>query len=53
MITADCPGNCDYTLGHYRPGSCPPWRYTCCAPLDYKAGFAEGATITGLVFLIP
>lgn len=25
MVTT-CPNECVYTLGHYRPGSCPPWQ---------------------------
>ncbi len=25
-IATNCPGDCDYTLGQYRPGSCPPYR---------------------------
>jgi hypothetical protein len=28
-MAVDCPCKCIYTLGHYRPGSCPPWRYHC------------------------
>ena len=28
LMTVDCPHECIYTLGHYRPGSCPPWRAT-------------------------
>jgi len=25
-MAVDCPHDCTYTLGHYRPGSCAPWR---------------------------
>jgi hypothetical protein len=25
MMAADCPWDCQYTLGHYRPGSCAPY----------------------------
>lgn len=53
LMAADCPGECDYTLGHYRPGSCPPWQYhwpPCCDPL---ATFSEAGILTGLIFLIP
>ena len=32
MMAANCPCECNYALGDYRPGSCPPWRYQCCAP---------------------
>jgi hypothetical protein len=51
-IGADCPGECHYTLGHYRPGSCAPWR--CHRPPASALGaLAEGGVWTGLVFLIP
>jgi hypothetical protein len=35
LMTVDCPHECIYTLGHYRPGSCPPWRrhWPPCDPL--------------------
>jgi hypothetical protein len=51
-MSVDCPGECVYTLGHYRPGSCPPWRphYP---PCDAVAGAAEAGVLTGLIFLIP
>ena len=26
-MAADCPGNCNYTLGNYRPGNCNPLRW--------------------------
>jgi hypothetical protein len=32
-MVVECPTECVYTLGHYRPGSCPPWRHhwpSCC-----------------------
>jgi hypothetical protein len=47
-----CPGDCVYTLGHYRPGSCNPWRWywpTC----DPVAAVAAGGIWTGLIFAIP
>jgi hypothetical protein len=48
----ECPCECVYTLGHYRPGSCPPWR--CHWPSwDPLAAAAEGGVITGMIFLIP
>jgi hypothetical protein len=51
-IGANCPGECQYTLGHYRPGSCPPWR---ChrPPVSALGALAEGGVWTGMVFLIP
>jgi hypothetical protein len=51
-IAADCPGDCDYTLGHYRPGSSPPWRWEW-PPCSPRAALAEGGVWTGLIFLIP
>ncbi len=52
LMAADCPCQCDYTLGHYRPGSGPPWRHhwPSCSLL---AAAAEGGVLTGLIFLIP
>jgi hypothetical protein len=49
----DCPCDCDYTLGHYRPGSCPPWRYTCCTRCSALGAASAGGVATGLIFLIP
>jgi hypothetical protein len=47
-----CPCECEYTLGHYRPGSCPPWRHhwPSCRPI---AAAAEAGVLTGLIFAIP
>lgn len=47
-----CPCECEYTLGHYRPGSCPPWRcnWPSCKPI---AAAAEAGVMTGLIFAIP
>ncbi len=47
-----CPCECEYTLGHYRPGSCPPWRYhwPSCRPI---AAAAEAGVLTGLIIAIP
>ncbi len=39
----DCPCDCDYTLGHYRPGSCPPWRWTCCSRCSARARYRPAA----------
>jgi hypothetical protein len=51
-MAADCPGECAYTLGHYRPGSCPPWRHHC-PPCDPVAAAGAGGIYTGLIFAIP
>jgi hypothetical protein len=51
-IATECPGDCDYTLGHYRPGSCPPYRWEW--PLwTTRGALAEGGVWTGMIFLIP
>jgi hypothetical protein len=51
-MAAHCPCECEYTLGHYRPGSCPPRRcnWPSCMPL---AAATEAGVMTGFVFLIP
>jgi hypothetical protein len=49
----DCPGDCDYTLGHYRPGSCPPWQWHCCTRCGPLGGLTAGGVAVGLIFLIP
>jgi hypothetical protein len=51
-MAAECPHECVYTLGHYRPGSCPPWRCHW-PPADPLAAAAEGGVWTGMIFLIP
>ena len=52
-MAVDCPGECDYSLGYYRPGSCPPWRYNCCTQPSCLGALAEGGAATALIFLIP
>jgi hypothetical protein len=47
-----CPGDCVYTLGHYRPGNCNPWRWYW-PTFDPVAAVAAGGIWTGLVFAIP
>ncbi|MGD9635585.1 MAG: hypothetical protein AB7G28_06005 [Pirellulales bacterium] len=49
----DCPCECDYTLGHYRPGSCPPRRWHCCSRCSALGTLTAGGVATGLIFLIP
>ena len=51
-MAAECPGECIYTLRHYRPGSCPPWRRHY-PPRDGLAALTAGGVWTGLIFLIP
>ena len=52
LMAADCPRECVYTLGHYRPGNCNPWRAHS-FPYSPKAAGMEGAAIAGLIFLLP
>lgn len=52
LKTANCPWECQYTLGHYRPGSCPPYRRHCW-PCDCPAAAVEAGTIAGLILLLP
>jgi hypothetical protein len=51
-IAHECPGDCVYTLGHYRPGSCPPWQcYR--PPIDLVAGAAEAGFWIGMAAAFP
>lgn len=51
-MAVNCPGECNYTLGEYRPGSCAPWRTTCPGP-SAIGGLTEAGVVVGLVLLIP
>jgi hypothetical protein len=53
MMAVDCPGECDYTLGYYRPGSCPPWQRNCCTRCSALGGLSASGAAIGLIFLIP
>lgn len=46
------PTECQYTLGYYRPGSCAPWIVPP-VPLSLRGAVVQGATISGLIALIP
>ena len=52
MMANDCPNECEYTLGHYRPGDCVPWRHECIG-WGHRGGLAQTGAVLGLVFLIP
>lgn len=43
---------CQYALGHYRPGSCAPWSIEP-IPLSLKGLAAQGAVIGGAVMILP
>lgn len=51
-MATDCPSECVYTLGHYRPGNCNPWQRHW-HRWSTRAALAEGGVWTGMVFLIP
>lgn len=51
-MAVDCPGECKYTLGQYRPGDCVPRQCTW-PPCSPRAILAEGGVWTGMIFLIP
>lgn len=52
LMAMDPVNECQYPLGHYRPGSCAPYKWN---PFPYstRAAVAEGGIVTALVFLIP
>ena len=52
LIAARAPRDCIYTLGHYRPGDCVPYRWHH-PPRCVIAGVYEAAIIVGLVALVP
>jgi len=51
-MAVDCPRDCTYTLGHYRPGSCAPWRlhHTVC---QGNASLVQTGFLVGLILLLP
>ena len=51
-IGANCPDECNYVLGAYRPGSCNPHQLVW-PELSLRGLALEGAAVTGLIFLIP
>jgi hypothetical protein len=51
-LAAQPPHKPIYTLGHYRPGSCVPYRIHS-PPWCLEAATVEAGVITGLIFLIP
>jgi len=51
-MAIDHPQDCSYTLGHYRPGSCAPWRGNR-LPLRLKGVAVEAAFIAALILLLP
>jgi hypothetical protein len=46
------PGECIYTLGQYRPGSCAPYMLDP-IPLSVRAGLVTAATYSGMIYAIP
>lgn len=52
LMAANCPGECVYTLGHYRAGSCPPYRRHCW-PCDVLGGTVEAGTLAWMILVLP
>ncbi len=52
LIAIEPVNECQYPLGHYRPGSCAPYKWNP-LPVSMRSAIAEGGIITALVFLIP
>ena len=52
LMVASPPCRCVYTLGHYRPGDCVPYRWHR-PPCSVAGGAFETAVVVGLVALIP
>lgn len=48
----ELPGECIYSLGYYRPGSCAPFMLDP-FPLSVRGALFEGAAVTGAVLLVP
>jgi hypothetical protein len=51
-MAVDCPCQCVYALGHYRPGSCPPWRHHW-PPYKPTAAASEAGVLAGLILVFP
>jgi hypothetical protein len=51
-MAVECPCECVYTLGHYRPGSCPPWRWHW-PPCEIPATATEAAVLAALILIFP
>ncbi|MDO4550682.1 MAG: hypothetical protein Q4C96_05470 [Planctomycetia bacterium] len=52
LVAMNPVNECQYPLGHYRPGSCAPYKWNP-LPVSLRSAIAEGGIATGLVFLIP
>jgi hypothetical protein len=46
------PNECQYALGHYRPGSCAPWMIDP-IPLSARGALYEAGAVTGAILLFP
>lgn len=46
------PGECQYDLGYYRPGSCAP-RYISPLPLSRRGAMLQATSVLGLIWLTP
>ncbi len=50
QMGANCPRECVYTLGHYRPGDCNPWRTHYC-PISARGAALQAAATFGIIAL--
>ena len=46
------PGECQFALGHYRPGSCAPYLWPP-FPLSIRGGLLQSSAVVGLVYAMP
>ena len=46
------PHECEYALGHYRPGSCAPYLFPP-LPLSIRGGILQAGATVGLIYAIP
>lgn len=52
LKAANCPWECQYTLGHYRAGSCPPDRFHCW-PVSKLGALSEVGNAAWLIIVLP
>ncbi|QDU54475.1 hypothetical protein [Aeoliella mucimassa] len=52
LMAANCPGECQYTLGHYRPGSCAPRRRHWW-PCDPWGAASEAGNLAWMILVLP
>jgi len=43
---------CQYALGHYRPGNCAPWTVGP-VPISLRGALLQAKVVTGAVLILP